>query len=319
MARAATILSLTAIALLLAVAAARALALPVPLLAGPIERITLPPALPYDLPPVAGADDPSLPLVVIDAGHGGFDYGARAPGYDEKDLTLALALALRDELVAEGAVRVALTREDDRFVALSERFEAARRLNADLFLSIHADSAGAVGEGADAVAGASIYTLSERASDSAARRFAARENAAGRVNGQALAGRSEAVSAILVDLSQRRTRERSERFAALIEQVGRGRLAFHPDARRSAALEVLRAPDVPSVLFESGYITNPQDAARLSSGPGRMEFARVLSRAIRLYFAQERLSQQQAAPPLLPSQRRGTSAPPAIASSDATP
>jgi N-acetylmuramoyl-L-alanine amidase len=290
MARAATILSVLAIALLLAVLGAWVLGVRVPLLSGPTQRIVLPSALPYDLPPVAGPGDPELPLVMIDPGHGGFDYGARAPGRDEKDLTLALALALRDQLVAEGRVRVALTRDRDVFVALAERSEAARRLGADLFLSIHADSAGPANARADEIGGASIYTLSDRASGAAARRFAARENAAGQVNGQPLSGESDVVSAILVDLSQRRTRGRSDRFAALIEQAGRGRLVFHREARRSAALEVLRAPDIPSVLFESGFITNPADAARLTSPRGREEFARVMARAIRLYFAEVRAS-----------------------------
>ena len=298
MARAATLLSITAITLLIALFAARALALPVPLLGGKTTRIELPRALPYDLPPVAGEGNASQPLVMIDPGHGGFDYGARAPGYDEKDLTLALALALRDFLVAEGGVRVAMTRDGDSFVALGERAEAARRLGADLFLSIHADSAGVANPRAGDIAGATIYTLSDRASDAAARRFAARENAADTVNGQALTGQSDAVSAILVDLSQRRTQAQSARLAALIEQEGRGRLVFHPEPRRSAALEVLRAPDVPSVLFESGYITNPRDAARLSSAIGRAEFARAMGRAIRLYFAQERIE----------AERRGESA-----------
>lgn len=289
MARAATWLSFTAIALLLALLGAHALALPVPLLSGKIARIELPRAIAYDLPPVAGAGNADWPLVMIDPGHGGFDYGARAPGYEEKDLTLALALALREQLLAEGGVRVAMTRSDDRFVALGERAEAARRVGAGLLLSIHADSAGSENARAGEIGGASIYTLSARASDAAARRFAARENAAAGVNGQALSGQSAAVSAILVDLSQRRTQAQSERFADLIEREGRGRLAFLSAPRRSAALEVLRAPDVPSVLFESGYITNPRDAARLSSAPGRAEFARALARAIRLYFAGERL------------------------------
>jgi N-acetylmuramoyl-L-alanine amidase len=293
-ARAASIASVTAVVLLAALLAARALALPVPPLWGGREaRIALPPALPYDLPPVAGEGNAGQPLVMIDPGHGGFDYGARAPGFDEKALTLGLALALRDRLLADGGFRVAMTRDDDSFVALSERAEAARRLGADLFLSIHADSAGVANARAGEIAGASIYTLSERASDAAARRFAARENAADRINGQALSGHSAAVSAILVDLSQRRTQEQSERLAALIEREGQGRLVFHPDARRSAALEVLRAPDVPSVLFEAGYITNPRDATRLASGPGRAEFAGVMARAIRLFFAQERIEAER--------------------------
>lgn len=292
--RVATIASFGAVALLGTVLAARALALPVPLLWGGSQaRIELPKALAYHLPPVAGEGNASQPLVMIDPGHGGFDYGARAPGFDEKTLTLGLALALRDRLVADGGYRVAMTRADDSFVALGERAEAARRLGADLFLSIHADSAGVANARAGEIAGASIYTLSEQASDSAALRFAARENAADRVNGQAMSGQSAAVNAILVDLSQRRTQQQSERLAALIEQEGQGRLVFHPDPRRSAALEVLRAPDVPSVLFESGYITNPRDAARLASAAGRAEFAGVMARAIRLYFAQARIDAER--------------------------
>lgn len=301
-ARAASVASVAAVVLLALILAARAMAVPVPLLWGGKEaRIALPPALAYDLPPVAGEGNASQPLVMIDPGHGGFDYGARAPGVDEKDLTLGLALALRDRLVADGGFRVAMTRTDDSFVVLGERVEAARRLGADLFLSIHADSAGVANPRAGEIAGASIYTLSERATDAAARRFAARENAADGINGQALSGHSPAVSAILVDLSQRRMQAQSERLAALIEREGEGRLVFHPDPRRSAALEVLRAPDVPSVLFESGYITNPRDAARLASGAGRTEFAGVMARAIRLWFAEARIDAarrgESAAPP----------------------
>ncbi len=282
---------LAALLLALLFAAARALALPIPGLGGDaVSRIDLPQALPYDLPPVAGGGGAGLPLVMIDPGHGGFDYGARTPGFDEKVLTLGLALALRDRLIADGGLRVALTRTDDRFVSLEERYEAARRLGADLFLSVHADSVA----GGEEAAGASIYTLSARASSAAALRFARRENASDSVNGQTLSGKSDAVSAILVDLSQRRTQERSERLAELIEREGAGILRFHPQARRSAALEVLRAPDVPSVLFESGYITNPREAARLMSASGRADFARAMSRAIRLYFARERYEAEQA-------------------------
>lgn len=276
---------LAALLLTLLLAAARALAVPIPGMGGDaVARIDLPRALPFDLPPVAGAGDPDRPLVMIDPGHGGFDPGARAPGLDEKEITLGLALALRDRLVADGGFRVALTRSDDSFVALDERYEAARRLGADLFLSIHADSVAGSGE----AAGASIYTLSERASSAAAHRYAQRENASDSVNGQSLSGHSDAVSAILVDLSQRRTQDRSERFADLIERTGSGILRFHSQARRSAALEVLRAPDVPSVLFEAGYITNPEEAARLMSPGGRADFARVMARAVRLHFARER-------------------------------
>lgn len=290
LARIAAILAAALAAIVLALVSARALPLP-GLGYGPVARIALPPAQRYDLPPVAGADNPGDPVVVIDPGHGGFDPGARTPAIDEKALTLGLALALRDQLLADGGVRVALTRADDRFVSLDERVAAARRLGAALFLSIHADSAAHAGSQAGEVAGASIYTLADRASSAAAQRFAQRENAVDRrVNGQALSGQSDAVSAILVDLSQRRTQAQSARLAALIERESTGTLVFHPQPRRAAALEVLRAPDVPSVLFESGYITNQGDAARLASARGQSDFARVMARAIRLYLAGERVA-----------------------------
>jgi N-acetylmuramoyl-L-alanine amidase len=223
------------------------LTLPVPALGrGYVVRLALPPAgEPIDLPQVYGPPDRSRPLVVIDAGHGGHDPGASASGHREKDLVLGLARALRDEIVRTGGIRVALTREDDRFLALGERFAVARALEADLFLSIHADSAGEEGQ----VTGASIYTLSDRASSEAAARFAARENAVDTVNGVPLSGHSATVNTILVELSQRRTQSDSAAFAGLIEREGEGVLSFHPQTRRSAALAVLRAPDVPSVLY----------------------------------------------------------------------
>jgi N-acetylmuramoyl-L-alanine amidase len=241
---------------------------------------------PIDLPEVAGPDDPSRPLVVIDAGHGGRDPGAvgtdlQGRRVQEKDITLALAQALRDELLRSGGVRVALTRDDDRILPLAHRPEIARLLEADLFISIHADSAG---ERED-VSGASIYTLSDEASSEAAARFAARENDADRLNGIAIEGASEAVSAILVELSQQRTQEQALEFAALVLREGEERLAFIPQPRRSAALAVLRAPDVPSALFESGFVTNRADRARLTTADGRRQYAGVLARAIRVYFA----------------------------------
>lgn len=241
---------------------------------------------PVELPAIAGPDDPSLPLVVIDAGHGGRDPGAvgeDASGQrvQEKDITLALALALRDELLRAGRIRVALTRDDDRILPLSYRPEIARQLDADLFVSIHADSAGE----RENVSGASIYTLSEDASSEAAARFAARENDADRLNGIAIDGQSEAVSAILVELSQQRTQEDALEFSALVVREGGDQLTFVPQPRRAAALAVLRAPDVPSVLFESGFVTNRTDRDRLTTPEGQAQYAGVLARAIRVYFA----------------------------------
>lgn len=239
-----------------------------------------------NLPTIYGPDDPSRPLVVIDPGHGGRDPGAVGAGIREKDVTLGLALALRDELVRQGGVRVALTREDDRAVALAQRPDFARRLDADLFLSIHADSAGEK----SAVSGASLYTLSAKASSAAAARFARKENDADRVNGLSIEGQSEQVSAILVELSQRRSQADSVEFATLVTREGEGRLTFHEQSLRSADLVVLRPPDMPSVLFEAGFVTNEADAARLTSPEWRSEFAESMARAIRVYFVRRAAS-----------------------------
>lgn len=236
----------------------------------------------FSLPEVEGPDDPDRPLVVVDAGHGGRDPGSVSGDVREKDVVLAIALALRDELLADGRFRVALTRSQDKIVPLADRPEIARQLGADLFISIHADSAGDLGD----VSGASVYTLSNEASSEAAARFAARENNADRVNGLIIEGQSEEVSAILVELSQMRTQEEAAELASLITREGAGRIVFHPTApRRSAALAVLRAPDVPSVLFESGFVTNDADRDRLTTREGQQEYAKALAQAIRVYFA----------------------------------
>ncbi len=249
-----------------------------------VLRFALPePGQPVDLPEIYGPEDLSRPLVLIDPGHGGHDPGASGEGVREKDIVLSLAQALRDELVGAGGIRVAMTREDDSFLVLDERFQLARRLGADLFVSIHADSAGE----REGVSGASIYTLSDEASSEAAASFAERENDADVVNGVALTGRSDAVNAILVDLSQRRVLGDASEFADLVIREGGGVLTFHPQTRRSASLVVLRAPDVPSVLYEAGFVTNPEDAARLTSEEGRQRFTDVMARAIRIYFARQ--------------------------------
>jgi len=234
-----------------------------------------------DLPMIYGPEDPGRPLVVIDAGHGGRDPGAIGGGVQEKVVVLAIALRLKELLLEQGNVRIALTREDDRIVTLSQRPEIARQLGANLFLSIHADSAGDLSQ----VSGASIYTLSNEASSEAAARFAARENNADRLNGADVEAESDVVTDMLVELSQGRTQEQSTEFSRLIRREGEGRIAFHPSAIRSAALAVLRAPDVPAVLFESGFVTNREDRAKLTTEEGRNAYAEVLARAILVYFA----------------------------------
>ena len=255
-------------------------------------RIALPPAGgELGLPKVLGPLDASRPLVVIDAGHGGHDPGAGNGALKEKALTLNLALALRDALLAGGGVRVALTRDDDRFLLLPERAGIARRLNADLFLSIHADSAGS-----DTASGATVYTLSDKGSNDEAARLADSENRADTINGVALGGQSDAVNAILVDLSQRETAARSNGFAQLLLREGQGRLPWRERPLQSAAFVVLKSADVPSILFETGYISNPADAARLDSPAGRQAFAAVATRAIRAWFARQQAPASGAAP-----------------------
>lgn len=238
------------------------------------------PALP--LPPIAGPDNERLPLVVLDAGHGGHDPGAISPhsGKREKDVTLALARAIRDALVATGRVRVALTRADDRFLVLEERYGIARRLKADLFLSIHADAA----ENTEAH-GASVYTLSETASDRQAAMLAARENQANIINGVDLGAHSDDVSSILLDLTQRETMNRAADFARLLQREAAEEVEFRTTAHRFASFVVLKAPDTPSVLFETGFISNREDAAFLSSPAGQQQVARGVRDAVQLYFA----------------------------------
>ena len=249
---------------------------------GYVIKVDLPPvgAL-AGLPKIDGPMDASRPLVVIDAGHGGKDPGAGTGAVKEKDLTLALALSLRDELIRQGGVRVALTRSDDTYVTLDERPAIARKLGADLFISIHADST----DGDGSATGATVFTLSAKGTSQVADRFAARENAADQINGVRITGQSDTVNAILVDLSQRETQDASAQFAGLILRESRGAMPFKQPPLQSAAFIVLKSPDVPSVLFETGYINNPDDLARLTSSNGRQGFAAAVAQAIKVYFA----------------------------------
>jgi N-acetylmuramoyl-L-alanine amidase len=234
------------------------------------------------LPRIEG--DAGRPLVVIDAGHGGFDPGAISPtsGIKEKDVTLRIAKAIRDELLKSGRVRVALTRDDDRFLVLQERYGVARKLKADLFISIHCDS---VGSG-DA-SGASVYTLSEVASDKEAARLASRENKADVIAGVDLGSENADVSSILIDLTQRETMNASAAFARLLGREAEPMIPLRPSFHKFASLMVLKAPDMPSVLFETGYISNPKDAAFLDSPEGRKRIAQSVERAVQVNFARK--------------------------------
>ncbi len=229
------------------------------------------------------------PLVVIDAGHGGHDPGAISPmeGKREKDLTLAIARAIREDLIAAGRVRVALTREDDQFLVLRERSAIARNLGADLFISIHADSAAGVESAAN---GATVYTLSEVASDKEAALLAQRENKADIINGVNLGGENADIASILVDLAQRESMNLSANFAKLMKREASREIGFKTDYHHMAGFAVLKSPDMASVLLEVGYLTNRDDVDRLSSEPGRRQLASGLRKAIDIHFAQRSAS-----------------------------
>lgn len=236
------------------------------------------------LPRIDGPADGNRPLILIDPGHGGHDPGAISPatGRSEKALTLAIARVIRAELLRTGRFRVALTRDDDRFLALQERSGLARALGAALFLSLHADAA----ENPQA-RGGSIYTLSEVASDREAARLAARENRADAIGGVRLSDASDSVSAILIDLSLRETMVKSAAFAAILQREAGAAMRLRADAPRQASLIVLKSPDVPSVLLETAYISNVDDEAQLASRAGQQAIATVVRRAIEIYFARE--------------------------------
>ncbi|MFM9935490.1 MAG: N-acetylmuramoyl-L-alanine amidase [Novosphingobium sp.] len=277
------------LAVLTALGTLFALALSVPpYVPGYVLRVVLPGSTgEIGLPVVQGPADASRPLVVIDAGHGGHDPGASGQhGEREKMVTLALARALRDALLADGRVRVALTRDTDTFLVLQERSGMARRLHADLFVSIHADAS----ESPEAT-GATVYTLSDKGSDAVADQVAKRENRADTINGVPLGDQSDVVSAILVNLSQREMRERSKQFASLVLREGAESVRFHKDPEREAAFIVLKSLDLPSALIEAGYISSPDDARALASPAWRKGFAKAVAAAIEIYLARANATQ----------------------------
>ncbi|PTQ12423.1 N-acetylmuramoyl-L-alanine amidase [Sphingomonas oleivorans] len=234
------------------------------------------------LPPIQGPRGSGRPLVVIDAGHGGHDPGSLSAdgARREKDAALAIARAIRDALLESGRVRVALTRDDDRFLILGERREIARRLNADLFISVHADSAPNA-----SARGATIYTLSDVASDRVAAQLAAKENKADILNGVDLGQENNDVSSILIDLAQRETMNVSSIFASLLQREMSPMIAFRTTFHKFAGLIVLKAPDVPSVLLETGYMSNDDDLKLLFSKDYQKKIATGVRRAVEAHFA----------------------------------
>ena len=235
-----------------------------------------PPPGPPARPPVKPRAGGRLPLVVIDAGHGGKDVGAiSVDGGYEKDVTLAIARAAAAALRKSGRVRVRLTRDGDRFIPLGGRVAIARAARADLFVSVHADSA----PNPDA-RGASVYTLSSVASDAVAARLAARENKADIIGGLNLGVETPEIGNILIDLARRATGNVSVAFAETLQDELSTRVGFRGEFHRFAGFFVLKAPDVPSVLLETGYVSNAEDAAMLFSTAGRKRIGDGIARAV---------------------------------------
>lgn len=217
------------------------------------------------------------PIVVIDPGHGGIDNGTQSSGESEKNLVLAFGLALRDRLEKAGKYRVVMTRDDDTFIPLNDRVKVARNLKAALFVSIHAD---ALPRAEGDAQGATIYTLSDKASDAEAQRLADAENRADAIAGFNLAEEPTDVADILIDLTQRETRTFSSRFARLLMGEMKSTVRMHKHPLKSAGFRVLKAPDVPSVLVEIGYVSNKGDLEHLVSEGWRSKAVGSMAQAI---------------------------------------
>lgn len=231
-------------------------------------------------PPKAGDQ---RPLVVIDPGHGGVDFGTVATtGVTEKSIVLDFALALRDRIERAGKFRVVMTRTDDSFVPLSDRVRMARLRQAALLISIHAD---ALRKGEGAAQGATVYTVSDTASDAEAARLAENENRADVIAGIDLSREPDDVADILIDLAQRETKGFSVQFAKVLIAEMRKVARLHKQPLKSAGFKVLKAPDVPSVLIELGYVSSKDDLRLLTSDAWRAKTAGSMAQAVDTFFS----------------------------------
>ncbi len=228
----------------------------------------------------ASAGDVSGALnIVIDPGHGGIDGGAEGPaGTMEKNVTLAFAQAFKESLEAEGGINVSLTRTEDKFLSLSARVRMARDADADLLVSLHADSIRI-----KSLRGATVYTLSDKASDAMARALANQENAAEEIVGVKLDGAAEGVAAILVDLARTETRVFSTGLAQQVINSFEGQVRLINNPHRYAGFRVLQAPDVPSVLIELGYLSNRDDEEMLNDEDWQEKTAKLLAQSVVKY------------------------------------
>jgi N-acetylmuramoyl-L-alanine amidase len=238
--------------------------------------------------PAAPAAPPdSRPVIVIDPGHGGIDNGTQAGGESEKTLVLGFGLALRDRIEKAGKYRVVMTRTDDTFIPLADRVKIGRNQSAALFVSIHAD---ALPKGEGDAQGATVYTLSDRGSDAEAERLAESENKADAIGGVNLTEEPTDVADILIDLAQRETRTFSNRFARLVVAEMKTTARMHKHPLKSAGFKVLKAPDVPSVLIELGYVSNKDDLQQLMSENWRSKTVAAVAQAIDGFFAKRVVS-----------------------------
>ncbi|MFU0503121.1 N-acetylmuramoyl-L-alanine amidase [Pseudaminobacter sp. NGMCC 1.201702] len=219
--------------------------------------------------------------VVIDPGHGGIDGGAEGlNGTVEKSITLAFALELRAKLAQSGPYNVYMTRERDQFLRLDERVRIAREHEADLFISIHADTIRLKG-----IRGATVYTLSDRASDAEAQALADRENLSDQLAGIEIEEEKQEVADILVDLIRRETHGFSMSFARSLIGELESTVGLINNPHRFAGFRVLKAPDVPSVLVELGYLSNPEDEEQLRDPDWRGKAADSIANAVAAFAA----------------------------------
>ena len=234
--------------------------------------------------------DPNRKMrVILDPGHGGIDSGAvGVDGTFEKDIALETSKKIKEVIEATGRYDVFLTREDDRFLELKERVEIARNFGGDLFISIHADSLES-----KKVSGASVYTLSEEASDKEAEELAQKENRADLIAGIDLENETDTVTDILIELAQRETMNRSADFARVLTGNIREHTQLLRNPHRFAGFRVLKAPDIPSVLVELGYLSNQADEALLTSEKWRKSMAEGIRDAVNQFFAEQTGSDQQ--------------------------
>lgn len=231
-------------------------------------------------PPSALHPTKKMYTVVVDAGHGGQDPGAEAFGLQEKNITLAIALELRRQLEETGHYKVVMTRDTDVYITLKNRVEISRQVKADLFISIHADKINRTN-----VRGTSFYTLSETASDKETAMLADSENNAGFVAGVDLSQESQDVADILLDLAMREKMNESNMFARVLSRsLISKNVQLLQNSHRSAGFAVLKAPDVPSVLIETGFISNQNEAKLLTSGQFQRKIASAITDGADAYF-----------------------------------